>query len=232
MSYKEIKTVYPIIEIYTGFEGEGLFVGTPQVFVRFSGCNLDCPFCDTKYAWDGSVKPILYDDEGLCQELSKYSNYKKISLTGGEPLLFVQYMDRLFSNLMGIFDEINIETNGSLYHKNLEILRGNLFLSISPKMDYLSEVNGYIDNLKKLLNVTMKYQIKFLIDDTKFDKDMNKLKIFMELFDVPKEKIIIQPVWYEDRDYSKIVESIMSKVVDFRVIPQVHKFIYGNKRGV
>lgn len=96
---------YPINEIFYSLQGEGFWTGTPAVFVRFSGCNLKCPFCDT----DHSSSHQMTANE-IVQEVKAHPA-KFVVLTGGEPSLFVT--DELVNLLHaeGIF--IAIETNGT-----------------------------------------------------------------------------------------------------------------------
>jgi len=95
-----------INEIFYSIQGEGYHTGTPAVFVRFSGCNLKCPFCDTEH--QGYT---LMSDDDIIHEVGKYPA-GHIVLTGGEPGLQVneEFVCRL-SN-MGKF--IQIETNGTV----------------------------------------------------------------------------------------------------------------------
>ena len=72
-----------INEIFYSLQGEGYHTGTPAVFIRFSGCNLKCPFCDTQHE-DG----ILMSDEDIVTEVSRYPAATVI-LTGGEPSLWI-----------------------------------------------------------------------------------------------------------------------------------------------
>ncbi|MEM1582972.1 MAG: 7-carboxy-7-deazaguanine synthase QueE, partial [Candidatus Bathyarchaeia archaeon] len=72
-----------ISEIFFSIEGEGIEIGRPEVFVRLSGCNLRCSWCDTKYALKNGKEMSI---EEIIQEIGKYP-CKNISITGGEPLL-------------------------------------------------------------------------------------------------------------------------------------------------
>lgn len=94
-----------INEIFYSLQGEGFHTGTPAVFVRFSGCNLKCSFCDTQHETG-----TLMSDEEILNTLSLYPA-KTVVLTGGEPALWV---DDAFIGLLheaGIY--ICIETNGT-----------------------------------------------------------------------------------------------------------------------
>ena len=76
--------MYKINEIFYSLQGEGYHSGTPAVFVRFSGCNLRCVFCDTQHQ-SGS----LMSSQEIVDEVNKYSNAPLLVLTGGEPSLFI-----------------------------------------------------------------------------------------------------------------------------------------------
>lgn len=111
---------YRINEIFYSIQGEGVHTGVPAIFIRFSGCNLKCPFCDT----DHSAHAEMTADE-IVEEANKYPG-KLIVLTGGEPGLFV---DReLVAALKGNCREVSIETNGT------QRLPDNIdFVTLSPK---------------------------------------------------------------------------------------------------
>ena len=117
---------YSIKEIFYSLQGEGKFTGTPAVFIRFAGCNLKCPFCDTDFK-DGKKWTIWEIDSWL-------ENQKEtpplVILTGGEPTL--QADDKLCSMLHKYFRTIAIETNGT----NWRIPLGVDFVTVSPKEDY------------------------------------------------------------------------------------------------
>ena len=100
---------YRVNEIFYSIQGEGAFAGTPAVFVRFSGCNLACPWCDTDHSnfvemtrdeLEDAVGTFLKDHEGAI-----------VVLTGGEPALQLREDDPLFFGFKSI---ICIETNGTL----------------------------------------------------------------------------------------------------------------------
>lgn len=94
-----------INEIFYSLQGEGFHTGTPAVFVRFSGCNLKCPFCDTRHE-DG----VLMSDEEILHEVNKYPA-RMVILTGGEPSLWID--DAFIDMLHATRKYICIETNGT-----------------------------------------------------------------------------------------------------------------------
>ena len=94
-----------INEIFYSLQGEGFHTGTPAVFIRFSGCNLKCSFCDTRHE-DGTLR----SDEEILQAVSAYPS-NVVILTGGEPSLWI---DQAFIDLLHRAGKyICIETNGT-----------------------------------------------------------------------------------------------------------------------
>lgn len=96
---------YKINEIFYSLQGEGYHVGTPAVFIRFSGCNLRCPFCDTAHE-DGR----MMTDREILDEISKYPS-RHVVLTGGEPSLFID--SDFVQSLHGQGRYVAVETNGT-----------------------------------------------------------------------------------------------------------------------
>lgn len=117
--------MYRINEIFHSLQGEGFHTGTPAVFVRFSGCNLHCAFCDTQHQVG-----TLMTTQAIINEINKYPNAPLIVLTGGEPSLFI---DETFVAELRIktCKYITIETNGT------RLLPDNLdWVTLSPKIGF------------------------------------------------------------------------------------------------
>ncbi|GAE89640.1 7-carboxy-7-deazaguanine synthase QueE [Acetivibrio straminisolvens] len=94
-------------EIFLSIQGESMSAGFPTVFVRFTGCNLRCSYCDTKYAYNGGEDMTPSE---IFEEIKKL-HYKRVCLTGGEPLL-----QKELGELLVLLDDytVTIETNGSV----------------------------------------------------------------------------------------------------------------------
>ena len=114
--------MYRINEIFHSLQGEGFHTGTPAVFVRFSGCNLRCAFCDTQHQ-TGEMMSL----QEIVDVVNKYPIAPLAVLTGGEPSLFINeaFVDELKQKTG---KQIAIETNGT------RPLPGNLdWVTLSPK---------------------------------------------------------------------------------------------------
>lgn len=121
-----------INEIFYSLQGEGHHTGYPSVFIRFSGCNLSCPFCDTDHE-----EGVYMDDENIVRAINLYSA-EWIVLTGGEPALWI---DRDFIHLLkrATGKKIAIETNGSK-----ELPEGIDWVTVSPKFGINGTAGGQL----------------------------------------------------------------------------------------
>ena len=114
--------MYRINEIFYSLQGEGYYTGTPAVFIRFSGCNLHCTFCDTQHG-TGTMMSL----QEIVDEVNKYPIAPLVVLTGGEPSLFID--EAFVAELKQKTGKtIAIETNGT------RLLPANLdWVTLSPK---------------------------------------------------------------------------------------------------
>ncbi len=117
--------MYRINEIFYSLQGEGHWTGTPMVFVRFSGCNLKCPFCDTDFeAYESMTMETV-----LSEAARVGGSCRRVVLTGGEPSLQAD------EALVGAFHRrgysVHIETNGTR-----ELPEGIDWITVSPKSDW------------------------------------------------------------------------------------------------
>lgn len=123
-----------IKEIFYSLQGEGGFTGRPAVFVRFSGCNLACPFCDTDFKGGED-----YTEEELIEAIGRFAPCKFIVFTGGEPTL--QLRESLIEKLHKGAYYLAMETNGSR-----EYPKGVDWITVSPKNDFCWEARLYPGN--------------------------------------------------------------------------------------
>jgi 7-carboxy-7-deazaguanine synthase len=106
-----------VAEVFVSVQGEGPSLGRPAVFLRLSGCNLSCTWCDTKYAWYGgeelSVDAVA---ERVLDLLRRYRGVDLLVVTGGEPLLQSEELAELLARLRREVPrlEVEVETNGTV----------------------------------------------------------------------------------------------------------------------
>ena len=203
-----------ICEIFSSIQGEGILMGLPTVFIRTVGCNLRCHWCDTSYAWEGGKDMELDDIVELIEEYPQ----KNICITGGEPLLqkdLIELLDLLRDR------NISIETNGSLDIS--QFVERDLMVS----MDYKTPSSGMDDRMldENLVKLRDSDQLKFVIAD---DDDIEFAYEVMMNSDIIAD-VIFQPAWGTDME--RLVAWVLDKNVDVRIMPQLHKIIWGDKRG-
>lgn len=126
-----------ISEIFYSIQGEGVWTGTPMVFVRLAGCSMGCDFCDTKYSWNNGQEMIV---EKILGEIKEFKS-NRVCITGGEPL------EQDVSTLIFILNEAgyktHLETNGAW-----KIPGGFDWITVSPKKDVLFENLFRADEIK------------------------------------------------------------------------------------
>lgn len=143
---REKRTEHPHIQVHSVWEtiqGEGPFAGSPAVFVRLSGCNLDCPLCDTDYTSTRDSYPYVE----LVRRIQLVRGSGLVVLTGGEP--FRQNIGSLCRSLIGVGYTVQIETNGTLFVPDLPYESDKLVIVCSPKTPLIDKALApHIDALK------------------------------------------------------------------------------------
>jgi len=210
-----------VSEIFYSIEGEGIEIGRPEIFVRLSGCNLRCVWCDTKYARENGKKMSV---EEAIEEVKKYP-CKSVSITGGEPLLQRKELLELVRKLKELGYWIQINTNGTIFDE--EIFRLVDLISMDCKCPS-SGMKSNLEVLKKTKeNFNSKTQFKFIISDKK-DYEYAK-KVVSSL---KASTIVFQPEWSNRKFTKDLVELVKKDCLSARVILQQQKIIWREKRGV
>lgn len=209
-----------ISEIFYSIQGEGIQIGLPTIFIRLTGCNLNCKWCDTKYARKGGRELAIPE---ILEKISKYQN-KLVCVTGGEPL-FQKDTTNLISKLIDKGYSVCLETNGSIYLGDLPFLN-DIFVSMDikgPSSGMAEKMN--FDNIELLKSTD---QLKFVIRDL---TDYNYAKRLLIKYS-PVSNLVFMPVWEPkwDRTLKLIVENILKDRITARVLLQLHKIIWKNKK--
>lgn len=207
-----------INEIFYSIQGEGILTGIPSIFIRTTGCNLRCSFCDTKYAYDKGKEMTA---DAIVEKISKFP-CKNICLTGGEPLLQKDIIE-VIDNLIKKGYKISIETNGSLSVKKL-LDKKFLMISLDIKCPGSGmHENNYLENINFLRKDD---QLKFVIKN-KDDYEYAKKIIFKYR---PKCQVFFQPEWGKNPRY--LTSWIINDGLNAKIGLQIHKIIWGNRRKV
>ena len=207
-------------EIFYSIQGEGTSAGLPCIFVRLTGCNLRCTYCDTEYAfYEGTDKSI----EQIIEQVRTY-NCNLVEITGGEPLQQIKSFD-LMKELCENNFEVLLETGGSLSIKEVD-KRVKIIMDLKCPSSGMKKKNLYsnIDFIKPT------DEVKFVIE-TREDYDWAKNIIKNYKLD-DKTQILFSPV-FGKVNYELIVKWILEDKLNVRFQLQMHKFIWDpEKRGV
>jgi len=205
-------------EIFYSIQGEGILIGVPSIFLRLTGCNLRCYFCDTKYAYvqgkEMSIQMIL-------NTIRKFA-CNNICITGGEPLLQKDTI-KLIENLLKNNYKICLETNGSISIKKLV---GKKFLIISLDIKCPSSGSHAQMIMKNISYLSQKDQLKFIIGNK---EDYDYAKKILKKYN-PQCTVFFQPVW--GTNPKKLASWILKDGLIVRLALQLHKIIWEEKRGV
>jgi 7-carboxy-7-deazaguanine synthase len=210
-----------ITEIFKSIQGESTYAGLPCLFVRLTGCNLRCHWCDTAYAFYGGQKMSLDDVLARLRQLGG----KTVELTGGEPLL-QQEVYPLTDRLLTEGYRVLVETSGE---RDVGQLPREVIKVVDVKCPGSGEEGKFcFDNLALL---EPKDQIKFVIlneDDYRYARD------FLAQHDLHRhvDEVIFSPV-FDQLAPRNLAEWILRDGLEVRMGLQLHKFIWGPEaRGV
>jgi len=208
-------------EIFYSIQGESIYSGVPCVFIRLTGCNLRCSYCDTAYAYYEGVELRIEEI------LSRVDNYKcpLIEITGGEPLL-QEGTSLLIDRLLEKKYEVLLETNGSI---DISVVDVRCIKIVDIKCPSSGENDK--NDLKNLKRLNQKDQIKFVIgsrEDYEFAKETTKLIPA----GFPMKNILFSPL-IERMHPSQLAEWILGDRLRVRLQIQLHKIIWPDReRGV
>ena len=142
-------------EIFYSIQGESLYAGCPCVFIRLSGCNLRCSYCDTRYAYDQGMEVSIVEIQ------DRVNRYKSniVEITGGEPLI-QNGTPLLIGHLLAAGHKVMMETNGTL---DIGMVDDRCIKVMDIKCPSSGEVEK--NNFENLQRLNMKDQLKFVIGD-------------------------------------------------------------------
>lgn len=212
---------YKVVEIFESINGEGKKAGQLALFIRFKKCNLNCSYCDTKWANSDTSPYTLMSLEELYNKVIE-SGIKNITITGGEPLLqenIGEFLKKLSKNL-----ELNveIETNGSVNLKRFSEIKNPPSFTMDYKLPS-SNMEKYMD-LDNFQYLTEKDTVKFVVGDI---DDLEKAREIIEkYFLVGKCAVYISPV-FGKIEFSSIVDFMKKyKMNGVNMQLQIHKIIW------
>jgi 7-carboxy-7-deazaguanine synthase len=229
-----------ISEIFYSIQGEGALIGVPSVFVRTSGCNLRCTWCDTPYASWNPEGPEMSEEEIFAQVSQHPSRY--LVVTGGEPMI-ARGIREFIRLLRERGRHVTLETAGTVPPEGCRVD----LASLSPKLanSTPSEKKAgavWVQRheqtrlqpavLRAWIESALDYQLKFVIS-TEADLLAARDVVASIGMSIPPEKVLLMPegttLEAMRSRYDRLIESC--KYYGFRLSPRLHIELFGNQRG-
>jgi len=199
--YKDGKAL-PIVEEFYTIQGEGYFSGHPAYFIRLGGCDVGCPWCDTKISWDASRHPLKLVDEIVINAAECASPF--VVITGGEPLMY--NLDYLCNGLKNAGMETLLETSGAYPLSGIWD-----WICLSPKIHKppVPEIFIHANELKVVIS---------------HEKDLEWA--FENAVQVnPSCKLYVQPEWSVFRTILPVIIDFVKQNPKWNISLQTHKIM-------
>ncbi len=223
-----------VSEVFTSIQGEGLLTGVPSVFVRVSGCNLRCGFCDTPYtSWEATGQHQALDD--LVGQVGDAAGVRHVVLTGGEPYV-VKGAPELARRLRRAGYHLTVETAGTVFSRELE---ADLY-SVSPKLVSSipdDPVWGPRHSATRLNRealaafvATDSYQLKFVVAEP---RDLDEVEGLVGDLDADRERVLLMPEGTSVERLDQVAAWLAPECIGrgYRYCDRLHIRLYGNTPG-
>lgn len=215
-----------ISEVFDSVQGEGLYLGEKQVFVRFFGCNLSCNFCDTKLS-----SFFEYEPHELFEEIILYNHdFHSISFTGGEPLLQKDFLKEVLMLTKKNDYKNYLETNGTLSGELEDVIDYVDIVAMDIKLPTSTGMGNLWGLHRKFLKIASRKEVflKVIVCESTTEDDLKQgLSLIKE--NNHSAVLVLQPNYFDNQ------ETLAEKLEGFRdicldeqvttcVIQQIHKF--------
>ena len=229
------KTEAEITDIFSSVQGEGIFVGAKQVFVRFKRCNMNCVFCDEQK----DVEPRFYTTASLMEEVESLEDAKglhhSVSLTGGEPLMYTDFLKAFLPLLHKNGKKSYLETNGTLPEELPGLVDLVDIIAMDFKLPSSTGERGFWDEHFEFLKIALKKHVfvKAVVTSATTEEDVEKA-VGLILKAGKSIPFILQPATLVSLGDKEIPKETLLKFLEIglkhkldhiRVIPQVHKML-------
>ncbi len=224
-----------ITEIFSSVQGEGIFVGARQIFVRFKRCNMACEFCDTPN--DIAVKE--YTSAALMNEVKTIDGSKgphhSISLTGGEPLMYAEFLKSILPLLKKAGFKSYLETNGTLPNELESVIDLIDIVAMDLKLPSSTGGRAYWKEHLEFLKIAVRKKVfvkSVVTTDTKKEDVIEAVGLIRRVN--KKIPFIMQPAspvknFDKKPGGNRLLEfldiALKNEVENSRVIPQMHKIL-------
>ncbi|HLB33994.1 MAG: radical SAM protein [Verrucomicrobia bacterium RIFCSPHIGHO2_12_FULL_41_10] len=225
-----------ISEIFHSLQGEGILLGVPSVFIRTSGCNLRCQWCDTPYAsWKPEGKSVSIDT--IVARVAAF-HCRHVVLTGGEPMI-ADGLPELAARLRQEGHHITIETAATVMPKGIACDLGSLSPKLANSTPDVSagawrerhEQRRYQPEVIRAWLALVDCQLKFVVTSA---DDLTEIEaLLQEVGEVPRDRVLLMPEGTDVETLRKRSPAIaqLCRERGYRFAPRLHIELYGNTRG-
>jgi len=236
----------PVTEIFSSIQGEGPYVGVRQIFLRLPNCNLRCPYCDTvttipqqlrmeTEAGSGVFKmtenPVSIEKLMKLLQIYDFSTHHSLSVTGGEPLLWVNELRALLPFLKEKGIKIYLETNGTLPKQLIQILPWIDIISMDIKLPFNGQSFWGVHESFLRSSLQKDVFVKIVVHEETTLRELQDARDLIAKVD-PLIQTVLQPVTatqeirtpkpYQLLEWQSF---FLKKLTNIRVIPQTHVFM-------
>ncbi len=214
-----------ISEIFSSIQGEGLYLGERQLFVRFFGCNLECKFCDTRLR-----RFEEYEPQEVFREICSYKKkFHSISFTGGEPLLQKDFLKIVLKLTSEQGHKNYLETNGTLAAEMEDVIDYVDIVAMDVKLPSSTGMGDFWRSHRDFLKVASKKEafVKAIICKSTHEEDIREMVRMIK--EMPKPVILVlQPNSFENQagelkaKCENFKELCKKEHVTTCIIPQMH----------
>jgi organic radical activating enzyme len=223
-----------VMEVFRSIQGEGVYAGAAQVFVRFFECNMHCSWCDTPASiGDTSRKYKDVSAGDLLEQIRElYEGCHSVSITGGEPLLQADFLKTFLPMLKKSGMTVYLETNGTLPKELKQVIKYTDIVAMDLKLPTSTGEKPFWKEHEAFLKVAILKPtfLKVVITPRTLEAEVDRAVELVRRV-APKLTFILQPNYFDMKDKEVIARCVAlqkhcSKVLnDVRIIPQMHKFM-------
>src|SRR5687767_8844277 len=226
-----------LAELFYSIQGEGKLVGVPSVFVRASGCNLRCTWCDTPYAsWEPEGDDLTVDE--IVRRVAQHGA-KHVVVTGGEPMIMPDVV-ALCDALKERGHHITMETAATVY-KPVKLDLASLSPKLSNSTPWDREGGRFaqaherqrinVPVIQQFIDASPDFQLKFVVSD---EQDLAEIQLLLDQLEhwQPSD-VLLMPEGVDATTLDSRAEwvSEICKRTGFRYCPRLHVYLYGHRRG-
>ncbi len=221
------------MEIFPSVQGEGVYAGVRQVFVRFFECNMHCTWCDTPNSIGDTLRTYKETDlsDVIAQIQTSADACHSASLTGGEPLLQADFIKELLPYLKTMGLKSYLETNGTLPQSLAKIIEGVDIVAMDIKLPSSTKEKAFWQEHEDFLRIAEEKDVfvkTVITNDTQAAEVGRAVGIVAKIN--PKIPFILQPNYFEMKQgvvakCEGLGKECAKHLSDVRILPQIHKFM-------